>query len=286
MESKDNKYDLNTTIKCGDKLMDLRNPLIMGILNITPDSFYEGSRTFSIQEVINRATTMVNNGANILDVGGVSTRPNADLLTAEEELKRVIPVVKEVRNQFPQLCISIDTFRAEVAQKAVEAGANIVNDVYGGRYDSKMIDTVAKLNVPFILMHSRGDAQNMQEKCSYDQLVPDICRELSEKLSELRAKGVKDVLIDPGFGFAKTTAQNYELMQQLDVLHVLGCPIVLGVSRKSMIYKLMHSSAEKALNGTTALHALGLSKGANVLRVHDVKEAREVITIIRQMNEM
>ncbi|WP_240623464.1 dihydropteroate synthase [Brumimicrobium aurantiacum] len=277
---KDNNYELNCMIKVADKLQDFQSPLIMGIINVTPDSFYEGSRQNDLEVIIDNVRSMIASGVDIIDVGGVSTRPNADLLTCEEELDRVIPVLKHLRHEFPELLISVDTFRSEVAQKSVEHGANIINDVYGGRFDQKMFETVADLDVPYILMHSRGDAENMQDLCDYDNVAEDVCLELSKDIEKLRELGVKDIIVDPGFGFAKTVEQNYELFREMNLLKVLNCPILIGISRKSMIYKLLNSDASNALNGTSVLNTFGLLNSASIIRVHDVKEAVEVRKIV------
>ncbi|MFA5575468.1 MAG: dihydropteroate synthase [Brumimicrobium sp.] len=272
-------------IMCNDKLYELSSPMIMGILNITPNSFYADSRKSNIESAINQAKRMIDEGADIIDVGGISTRPGADLLSEDEELKRVLPVIQEIRKLFPDILLSIDTFRSNVARIAVENGVNIINDVYGGWLDNKMFDTVAELNVPYILMHSRGDASNMQDLCEYKNVVKDVIRELSVSVKILREKGVKDVIVDPGFGFAKTMEQNYELFSGLPFLEVLECPVLVGISRKSMIYSLLKSTPDYALNGTTVLNAIALMKGAKILRVHDVKEAVETRCIFEMMNK-
>lgn len=269
----------------GDKLYDLDCPMIMGIINLTPDSFYKESRLGNSSRILERIEAMVLAGAQIIDVGGVSTRSGADLLTSEEELNRIIPVIGAIRKLYPNILISVDTFRADVAKEAVQNGANIINDVYAGRFDDQMFDTVAELQVPYILMHSRGDASNMQDLCQYHDVAEEVCLELSESLQLLRSKGVKDVIIDPGFGFAKNLEQNYELFRNLDLLKILDCPILLGVSRKSMIYKLLDSTAQEALNGTSVLNALGLMNDAAIIRVHDVKEANEVAKIVSMLKK-
>lgn len=283
MRSKDNKYVLNNGLKCKDKLYDLHLPLIMGVLNVTPDSFYAGSRMFGFEEALTKAQEMINSGVDIIDVGGISTRPGADLLSSNEEINRVLPVIQEIRKRFPEQLISIDTFRATVASAAVEAGANMINDVYGGRYDCEMFDTVAKLGVPYILMHSRGDASNMQELCDYKDVVVEVVNELSKSLSCLREKGVNDVILDPGFGFAKDVTQNYELLQGISYFDVLECPLLVGISRKSMIYKLLNSSPSNSLNGTTVLNTFALLNQASIVRVHDVQEAVEVRKITQSL---
>ena len=274
---KDNKIIPNFQLKCKDKLLDLSKPLVMGILNITPDSFYEGSRMKSKDAILATVQTMLEEGASIIDIGGVSTRPGAATVSLEEELNRVIPAIDRIVDEFPDVIISVDTFRAEVASKAVRAGASIVNDVSGGRLDSKMFETIAELDVPYVLMHSRGDSKNMQSLTDYKNVVQDVISELSRDLQKLRSLGVKDIIIDPGFGFAKTIDQNYELLNGLEHFKVLACPLLVGVSRKSMIYKRLKINSEEALNGTTVLNTIGVTKGAKILRVHDVKEAMQVV---------
>jgi len=276
MEWKDNKYDLINWVKCNDKLHNLNSTLVMGVLNVTPDSFYEDSRKGDFDESISQVHKMIKEGVDIIDVGGVSTRPNADLLSSKEEMKRVIPVISEISKLFPDILISIDTFRADVAREAIGAGAHIINDVYGGRFDDNMFDAVAELDVPYILMHSRGDARNMQDLTNYKDVISTVCLELSISIQKLRSKGVKDIIIDPGFGFAKTLDQNYELLEGLQYLEVLNCPILVGISRKSMIYNLLNSSPLAALTGTIVLNTVGVLKNASIIRVHDVEEAAEV----------
>jgi len=269
----------------GDKLYNLSCPMIMGVINVTPDSFYKESRLENSSQIIAVVEEMVGFGAQIIDVGGVSTRPGADLLSSKEELNRIIPTIETIRSLYPDLLISVDTFRADVARAAVNSGANIINDVYGGRYDNQMFDTVAELQVPYILMHSRGDADSMQNLCQYEDVAEEVCLELSESIQQLIAKGVKDIIIDPGFGFAKNIEQNYELFQNLSLLKILDCPILVGISRKSMIYNLLGTSSQEALNGTSILNTIGLLKGASIIRVHDVKEAREVAQIVSMLKK-
>lgn len=277
---KDNKIIRNFQLKCKDKLLDVSKPLVMGILNVSPDSFYEGSRVLSEGTVLSNVRTMLEDGASILDVGGVSTRPGADPVSLEEELSRVIPAIKIIVNHYPDIILSVDTFRSEVAAQAVRAGASIVNDVSGGRLDPKMFETVSKLDVPYILMHSRGDSKNMQSLTDYLDVVQDVITELSSDLQKLRSYGVKDVIIDPGFGFAKTINQNFELLNCLRHFNVLDCPLLIGVSRKSMIYKHLKICPDEALNGTTVLNTIGILNGANIVRVHDVKEASQAIELV------
>lgn len=285
MKWKDNKYDLNKYFKCQDKLFNLKPPLIMGVLNITPNSFFEESRKPLLSDAILQANKLIDEGADIIDIGGVSTQPNAELLTAKEEISRILPILKELRKNHPKTLLSIDTFRADVAQIAVEAGADIINDVYGGRYDKNMFKTVAQLDVPYILMHSRGFANNMQDLCKYDDVVTDVCYELSLSLSQLRAMGIKDVIIDPGFGFAKDVHQNYQLFNGISFLETLDCPILIGISRKSMIYNYLNTIPSNSLNGTSILNTFSLLNNTSILRVHDVKEAVEAKQLILKIKE-
>lgn len=264
------------------RLLSLERPLVMGILNTTPDSFYSNSRISpeASDLILQRASTMIRQGASILDIGGYSMRPGASLdPKPEEEINRVVPVISLIRTHFPDIAISIDTFRAEVAQAAVEAGADIVNDVSGGNLDDKMFDTVAQLNVPYILMHMRGTPQTMGELTDYPHFPDTILRELGEKLDRLRRLGLKDVIIDPGFGFAKTPDQNFGLLAYLSLFRELGCPILVGVSRKSTIRRTLGIPTEEALNGTTVLNTIALMNGASILRVHDVLEAKQAIVL-------
>lgn len=264
------------------RLLSLERPLVMGILNTTPDSFYSNSRISpeASDLILQRASTMIRQGASILDIGGYSTRPGAlEDPKPEEEINRVVPVISLIRTHFPDIAISIDTFRAEVAQAAVEAGADIVNDVSGGNLDDKMFDTVAQLNVPYILMHMRGTPQTMGELTDYPHFPDTILRELGEKLDRLRRLGLKDVIIDPGFGLPKTPDQNFGLLAYLSLFRELGCPILVGVSRKSTITRTLGIPTEEALNGTTVLNTIALMNGASILRVHDVLEAKQAIVL-------
>ncbi len=261
-------------------LLDLTKPRIMGILNITPDSFYEGSRFTDLSKILTQTEKMLSAGAAFLDIGGHSTRPGASPVSEDEELKRVLPVVEAIIHNFPETSISIDTFRASVAQQCVEAGAVIVNDVSGGSLDNKMFETVAKLNVPYVLMHSRGTPETMNQMTDYQDLVTDILDDLQRKIYKLRQLGQKDIIIDLGFGFAKTADQNYVLLNHLGDFKLLDCPMLVGVSRKSMIWRKLNISANDSLNGTTVLNTVALMKGANILRVHDVQEAMEAVKLM------
>lgn len=272
---------MKKTLNIAGKLLDLTTPQVMGILNITPDSFYSGSRVLQMEDAYKKAEKMLSEGASMLDVGGHSTRPGADAVSEVEELNRVLPVIEMLKKRFPEAVVSIDTFRASVARKSIEAGAHIINDIAGGNLDPLMFETVSKLNVPYILMHSRGTPQTMKELNQYDNLVTDVLRELQSKIYQLRQLGVKDIVADMGFGFAKNADQNYELLRELRVFEALEVPLLVGVSRKSMIWRKLETTPDQSLNGTTALNTVAILNGANILRVHDVKEAIEVIKLIR-----
>ena len=265
-------------------LIDLSKPKIMGILNITPDSFYEGSRFMDLSKVLAQVEKMLSAGATFLDVGGHSTRPGATPVSEEEELKRVLPVVEGIMHNFPEALISIDTFRSSIASECVKAGAVMVNDVSGGDLDDKMFETIVGLNVPYVLMHSRGTPETMNRLTDYQDLVTDVLDELQKKIYRLRQLGQKDIIIDLGFGFAKTADQNYVLLNHLEDFRLLDCPMLVGVSRKSMIWRKLNISPNDSLNGTTVLNTVALMKGANILRVHDVKEAMEVMTLLSYMS--
>jgi dihydropteroate synthase len=257
----------------------------MGIINVTPDSFYDGGKTTVSYEILAQAENMLNEGAGFLDVGGYSSRPGADDVSEDEELGRIIPAVEAICSEFPDALVSIDTFRSKVARKAIETGACMVNDISAGQIDGDMMETVAGLQVPYVAMHMRGTPQTMSRFTDYDQVTRDVLRYFSEKIAEARAAGINDVIADPGFGFSKTRAQNFTLLNELDLFEQLEIPLLVGLSRKSMIYKTLGTSAEEALNGTTALHSIALMKGASVLRVHDVREAVECIRLISELKE-
>lgn len=274
------------TININGSLLNLSTPLVMGILNVTPNSFYSESRKQSDEEIVNRCRVILDEGGTIIDVGAQSTSPTSKFLSAKEEWERLMPALRLIRNEFPDTIISIDTFYADVAKEAVEVyGANIINDISGGEIDKRMFNVVAELNVPYILMHMRGVPQTMQDMTSYDNFIQDILYYFSEKRAKLSLLGVNDVIIDPGFGFSKSVAQNYELMAYLKYFHIFEEPILVGVSRKSMIYKLLETTPENSLNGTTVLNTVSLLSGANILRVHDVKEAVECVKIISELTE-
>lgn len=250
----------------------------MGILNITPDSFYAGSRAMAMEAALQRAGSMIAEGADFIDVGGYSSRPGATNITETEELQRVVPVVETLRKKFPDVILSIDTFRSEVAQAALYAGADMINDITGGE-DEKMCTVAAHAKVPYVVMHMRGTPQTMNQLTQYNELVPEMINYFHVRIERLKAAGVKDILIDPGFGFAKTSTQNFELLNKLDSFRVLEKPLLVGLSRKSMIWRTLETTAEHALNGTSVLNTIAVLKGASILRVHDVKAAHEVIAL-------
>lgn len=265
--------------------MDLSTPQVMGILNVTPDSFYEGSRMFSDEQIAQRTRQIVEEGASIIDLGAYSSRPGAEDVSAEEETARLERAMRIIRSIYPDVAVSVDTFRADVARRCItDFGADIINDISGGELDKNMFPTVAELNVPYILMHMRGTPQDMQQCTDYKDVTADVLRYFGEKVDRLHSMGVKDIILDPGFGFAKTLEQNYELLAKMEVLQVLGLPTLVGISRKSMIYKLLGTTPTEALNGTTVLNTIALQKGANILRVHDVKEAVEAVKITSQFH--
>lgn len=273
------------SINLKGNLVDLSTPVIMGILNITPDSFYDGGKYYKDSDaLIKQAEKLLKEGATILDIGGYSSRPGAEPVKVEEETERVVDAIHAVIGEFPDAFISVDTFRASVAEEAVKAGAAMINDISGGSLDDHMFEVVAKLQVPYVLMHMKGNPKTMASLTQYDDLVLDILDYLQERLAKLRALKVADVMIDPGFGFAKTIKQNFKLLQHLESFHVLNAPMLVGVSRKSMTYKSLKISPEEALNGTTVLNTVSLLRGASILRVHDVKEAFQAVRLLNFIN--
>jgi dihydropteroate synthase len=268
------------SINCRGKLLDLSLPKVMGILNVTPDSFHDGGLYLSEEEALVRARQIIAEGGDIIDIGGLSTRPGAEMLTTEEEQTRVLPVLKAIRKEHPAVVISIDTFSSEVARTSIDEGADMINDVSGGALDDNMWSVVADLKVPYVIMHMQGVPGNMQEAPQYDNVTNEVFKYLHDKAVQLAALGVCDIIIDPGFGFGKTLEHNYELMGKLGQLTALNLPIMVGVSRKSMINKLLKTSPKDALNGTTALNVMALERGASILRVHDVREAVEAAKIV------
>lgn len=267
------------TLNCNGRLLAKEKPFVMGIMNVTPDSFYTKGRNNSIQEHLDKAGEMLEHGATILDIGGMSTRPRAEVITEDVEQGRVLPVIEEINKHFPDSFISIDTYRASVALNAVRLGACMVNDISAGEMDTEMLPTVAAMNVPYIAMHMQGTPATMQQKPEYEDVSAEVLNYFIHKIKQCNEAGIKDVILDPGFGFGKTIAHNYSLLKSLHVFNMLEKPILAGISRKSMVYKLLESSAEHALNGTTAIHMLALQQGASILRVHDVKEAMECIEL-------
>ena len=273
-----------STINCKGTLVNLSTPKVMGIVNVTPDSFFDGGKLTNSNEIVLQVDKMLRDGATFIDLGGYSSKPGAEFVSEAEELNRVVPIVKVLVEKFPDILLSIDTFRSEVAKKAIENGAALINDISAGLLDEKMLETVAKLQVPYIMMHMKGTPKTMQSLAYYDDLLKEMNFYFSERIAKARRFGLNDIIIDPGFGFAKTLEQNYELLQNLELLQFHDLPILAGISRKSMIYKTLETSPEHALNGTTFLHAFCLQKGANILRVHDVKEAVECVSLIRQLD--
>ncbi len=273
-------------MKLNNKHIDLSSPRVMTIVNVTPDSFYDGSRSFTEEEIEHHVARAIDEGADMLDVGGYSSRPNADDVAIDEEIARVGRAMKVIRRVCPEMVVSIDTFRAEVVRRIVsEWGDCIVNDISAGELDPEMITTVGRLGLPYVAMHMRGTPTTMQSMTDYSDIVEEVRTYFVQKLSELRAAGIEDIVIDPGFGFAKTLEQNYQLMNGLHRLGDLGAPMLVGISRKSMIYKLLDTTPAEALNGTTALHLETLRQGAKILRVHDTREAVEVVKIYNQLNK-
>ena len=269
-------------INCKGKLVDLSSPKVMGILNLTPDSFYDGGKFKTENEILKQVELMLFEGATFIDIGAYSSRPSAKHISQEEELARLIPVIKSIINHFPEILISVDTFRSEVAKQSVKEGACMINDISAGSMDDKMFATIAKLQVPYVIMHMVGTPQNMQHNTLYKDLVQDIIFYFSEKIFELRKLGVNDIILDLGFGFSKTLDQNYELLSKLELFNFLDLPILTGLSRKSMLFKLLDIKPEKALNATNVANTIALQKGSNIIRVHDVKEAMETITIVQK----
>jgi len=278
-----NVFYTNKTLNVRGKLLDLSTPKVMGILNVTPDSFYDGGKFTGEETILDQVKKMLDEGASFIDVGGYSSRPGAADIAEEEEAARIVPTIQLIKKNFPQCIISIDTFRSSIAIKAVEAGASIINDISGGEQDSRMFKTVVSLDVPYILMHMRGTPCTMTTLTVYSNLLKDITDDFQSKIQQLHQLGAKDIIIDPGFGFAKTAEQSFELLHHLDYFKILGQPILAGISRKSMIWKTLNTTTEGALNGTTALNTVALLKGASILRVHDVKEAVECIDLIEKV---
>lgn len=270
---------MKRTINCKGTLIDLESPKVMGILNITPDSFYNNSRVNSSEQLHSKIRTMIDDGACMIDVGAYSSRPGAAFVTEDEEAQRLFPALEIIFQEFPDLIVSIDTFRSNIASKAIEMGASIINDISAGDMDGRMFDVIADKKAPYIIMHKRGTPETMSTLTNYDHLVLDIISELQSKVTLLNEMGVSDIIVDPGLGFAKNLEQNYEIVKDLKSFEILDHPILIGASRKSMIYKVLDCAPEQALNGSTVIHTASLLAGASILRVHDVKEASEAIKI-------
>ena len=273
-----------TSLNFRGKLEDINDPKIMGILNITPDSFYDGGSNNSIKTSIKNVEKMLHNGADFIDIGAYSSRPGAKNISIQEEINRLIPVLEAVVNKFPEVKISVDTFRSEVANQAIDAGALIINDISAGDLDPEIWNVAAEKNVPYIAMHMKGTPNNMQVNPNYHNLLDEVLLDLSNKIVGMKKAGITDIIIDPGFGFGKSLDHNYEIMKNLNAFELLGCPILVGISRKSMIYNLLNSTANEALNGTTVLNTIALNNGADILRVHDVKQAKETLSIWKKVN--
>ncbi len=271
------------TINCKGQLIDLTTPKVMGILNVTPNSFFDGGKYKNESEMLSKVEKMLKEGATFIDIGAYSSKPNAEFVSEAEELQRIVPIVQLILQHFPETLLSIDTFRSEVARVCIENGAAIINDISSGNLDVKMLETIAKYNVPYIMMHLRGTPQTMQTMTHYENIVKEILFYFSERIAKARSIGINDLIIDPGFGFAKTLEQNYEVLQKMELFEMLELPLLAGFSRKSMIYKTLHSTAEEALNGTSVLNTISLTKGAKILRVHDVKEAMECVSLFNKM---
>ena len=272
------------TINCKGQLIDLTTPKVMGVLNITPDSFYDGGKYKDETSMLKHVERMLKEGATFIDLGAYSSRPNADHVSGAIELKRILPMVELILKIFPDTLLSIDTFRSKVANACIDAGAALINDISAGKLDDNMLNTVADLAVPYVMMHMRGTPKTMQQQTNYNNLVKDILFYFSERIAAARALGIVDVIVDPGFGFAKTLEQNYELLNKLELFKIIEAPLLVGLSRKSMIYKTLNTSANEALNGTSVLNTVALQKGTSILRVHDVKEAMECVKLIESLN--
>ena len=271
-------------INCGGKLIDLTKPKIMGILNVTPDSFYDGGKFLNSDKYLMQVEKMLNDGATFIDIGGMTSKPGSKEIPVSEELSRVIKAVENVSNKFPKAIISVDTYRSEVAEESVNSGAQIINDISGGSFDNKMFNTIAKLNVPYIIMHINERPETMQQNPEYEDILFEIGYYFSKKVFKARAAGINDIIIDPGFGFGKELDDNYKILKNLNALMVENIPMMIGVSRKSMIYKKLKITSDKSLNGTTCVNTIGLIQGVNILRVHDVKEAKQCIDIVNSLN--
>ena len=283
LNDKNTLNQAQSTLNCQGKIVDLTSPQVMGIINITPDSFYTESRANDVTAAVKQAEKMLEEGAMFLDIGGMSSRPGAELISQEKEWQRIEKIVSSLRKEFPHCLLSIDTIHAETAKQAILSGANMINDISAGLFDNKMIETVAELGCPYIAMHMRGTPQTMKKQTAYENFIVEITDYFIERILEMRKAGIKDIILDPGFGFAKTIDQNFKLLANMHAFRFLEYPLLAGISRKSMIWKSLDISPEKSLNGTTALHMECLQQGARILRVHDVKEAVETITLFQAL---
>lgn len=282
--AKDTFLNRKQTLNCKGKVVDISKPSVMAILNLTPDSFYQNSRAKNIDDALSKVEHFVKEGAKFIDLGAYSSRPGAAEVSEKEELERMVPVIKAINQSFPEVLLSVDTFRAKVAEESIHAGAHLINDIAAGNLDDKMFETVAKLQVPYIMMHMKGTPQNMQDNPTYENVTEEVFAYFSEKIKILRSLGVKDIILDPGFGFAKTLEHNYQLLKEMELLNFFELPLLVGFSRKSMITKALGIKTAEALNGTTVLNTTALLKGANILRVHDVKEAVECVELVHRIS--
>lgn len=271
------------TINCRGNLIDLSVPKVMGILNITPNSFYDGGKFKSESDILNQVKKMLFEGATFIDVGAYSSKPNADFVSEKEENNRILPIINLILKHFPSTLISVDTFRSAIAKNSIENGACMINDISAGNLDENMMQTVADFSVPYIMMHMRRTPQTMQQLTNYENIIKEVIYYFSEKINKARSFGINDLIIDPGFGFSKTLDQNYEILKNFELFQMLELPILAGISRKSMVYKALESTAQAALNGTTVLNTIAISKGAKILRVHDVKEAVECVKLMDKL---
>ena len=274
------------TLNCRGTLLDISQPIVMGILNVTPDSFYDGGEYQQAEDMQEQVRAMVGAGVDIIDIGGMSSKPGSEIIEESEELGRVLPVVQWIATEYPQQLLSIDTIHASVAEACMEAGAHMINDISGGDHDPSIVDVAVRAGAPYILMHMQGRPKTMQLEPTYQDVVLEVLQDLNTKVRKYRAKGLKDIVLDPGFGFGKTVEQNYELLSRLAVFQIAECPVLAGLSRKSMIYKVLDTTADNALHGSTALHMVALQNGAKILRVHDVKEAKQCIALYHQLSQV
>lgn len=278
--AEDTFFQPKKVLNCRGKVFDLRKPVIMGIVNLTPDSFFDGGNLVTVKDVLNHVETLLNNGADMIDIGGQSSRPGSKRIDANDEWQRLEPSLTSIRRHFPEVIVSIDTYHATIAERAVEAGASMINDISGGEMDEEMFPTVARLQVPYILMHMKGTPETMQTNPHYTDVVAEVMEFFAARINQLRDMGMKDIIIDPGFGFGKTNENNFQLLKNLRYFEALNCPILVGMSRKSMVTKVLNTEAALALNGTTVLNTIALINGASILRVHDASEAAEVRTLV------